>query len=65
MATALDAQDYLTLTLALDMLSRHVEAELLKVRQRHNTGTKQLAMLNMRQQVKNVRAKLQAMEGAQ
>jgi len=63
--TALDAQDLLTLTLALDMLSRQVEGELSKARQQKNTNAKQLAMRSMRQQVNNVRAKLQAMELAQ
>jgi hypothetical protein len=63
--TALDPQDFLTLTLALDMLSKHVEGELLKACQQNSTSVKQLAMRNMRQHVRNVRAKLQAMEGAQ
>jgi hypothetical protein len=62
--TALDPQDFLTLTLGLDMLSKYVEGELSKTREQNNSA-KQLAMLNMRQHVKNVRAKLQAMEGVQ
>lgn len=62
--TAFDAQDFLVLHLGLDMLSSHVEAELSKARQQ-NTSAKQLAMINMRQHVKNVRAKLQAMESVQ
>jgi hypothetical protein len=63
--TALDSQDFLTLALALDMLSKHVEGELTKASQQNSASVKQLALLNMRQHVKNVRAKLQAMENAQ
>jgi hypothetical protein len=61
---ALDAEDFLVLHLALDLLSKYAEGELSKARQHNNTSAKQLALLNMRQHVKNVRGKLQAMERA-
>lgn len=65
MDTVLDSQDFPTLAFALGVMSKYVEGELSRARQRNSTSTKQLAMVNMRQRIKNVRAKLQAMEGAQ
>lgn len=58
---ALDAQDSIVLTLGLDLLSRHADIELADARRRGNNA-KQLAMLNMRQQIATVRAKLSAIQ---
>ena len=62
---ALNPQDIVVLYLALDMLGRHADIELSKARKQINASARQLAMITMRQQIANVRAKLQAMEGAQ
>jgi hypothetical protein len=59
---ALDPQNFVVLYLALDMLGRHAENELSKARKQNNAGAKQMAMIAMRQQIANVRVKLQAME---
>lgn len=59
--SALDAQDFLVLHLALDMLSRHTDNELTQARQKGNSA-KQMAMITMRTQIANVRAKVSAME---
>jgi hypothetical protein len=61
MNVALDAQDFLVLHLALDLLSKQTADELSKAR----TSAKRLAMTVMRSQIEAVRAKLEAMEGAQ
>nr|WP_298718756.1 hypothetical protein [uncultured Steroidobacter sp.] len=59
--SGLDAEDIIVLTLGLDLLSRHADIELANARRRGNSA-KQLAMLNMRQQIATVRAKLSAMQ---
>lgn len=59
---AWDTQDFLVLHLALDLLSKYTD-ELSKAC--NQNSTKNMAMLTMRQQIANVRTKLQAMEGAQ
>lgn len=59
--SALDAQDIIVLTLGLDLLGRHADIELADARRRGNNA-KQLAMLNMRQHIATVRAKLCAMQ---
>lgn len=62
--TALDAQDFLVIHLALDMLSKHADNELAQARRKGNSA-KQMAMITMRQQIANLRAKVCAMEGMQ
>lgn len=59
---ALDAQDFVILHLALDLLSKHADDELAKARKQTNTSAKQMAMITMRQRIATVRAKVQAME---
>lgn len=56
--TSLDAQDFLVLYLALDMLTRHAENELAQAA----NSTKRMAMLTMRQRAASVRAKLVELE---
>lgn len=58
---ALHAQDIIVLLLALSLLSKYADGELSKSRKQNNNA-KQAAMLNMRQQIANVRSKLQAMQ---
>ena len=59
--TALDAWDFAVLSLALDMLSHHTDVELASVQVRYNTR-RRFAMLAMRRQIIEVRAKLVAMQ---
>lgn len=57
-------QDFLVLSLALDLLTRFTDGELAKAR-RQNNNAKQAAMLNMREQIATVRAKVRAMQAVQ
>ena len=57
----LDAQDFAILGLALDLLSRYTNCELLKARRARNNA-KQEAMIAMRTQIVTVRRKLRAMQ---
>lgn len=59
--TALDAWDFAVLSLALDMLSHHTDVELASAQLRYNTR-KRFALLAMRRQIVEVRAKLAAMQ---
>lgn len=61
--TALDAEDFVLLLLALDLLARHTSDELAKARQVTNNA-KQAAMINMRSRLLIVRGKLRVMQGA-
>lgn len=60
---ALEAQDFIVLHLALDLLSKHTADEVSKTSKQN--GTKHIAMLTMREQIANVRTKLQALERRQ
>lgn len=62
-SNALDAEDFVLLLLALDLLDRYASNELAKGRKAAN-NTKQATMINMRSRLLIVRDKLQRMQGA-
>lgn len=63
MSNALDAEDFVLLLLALDLLDRHTSDELARARKATNNA-KQAAMINMRSRLLVLRGKLHVMQGA-
>lgn len=63
-AATLDAEDFVLIFLALDLLCKHTQVELANAR-KHNNNAKQAAMINMRSRLLIVRAKVRVLQGLQ
>jgi hypothetical protein len=58
---ALDEQDFEILTVAVDLMGKHIDNELAEARRRGNNA-KQMAMITMRTRIAVVRVKLATRE---